>query len=75
MATGRLAQSREKRRHRSRRVNDWSRARSALAVSPATAPVTREDHSPTSRGNGFAEIPLRDNLLAGTSLEQAIFVS
>jgi hypothetical protein len=27
------------------------------------------------RGNGFAEIPLRDNLAAGTSLEQAIFVS
>jgi hypothetical protein len=27
------------------------------------------------RGNGFAEIPLRDNLSAGTSLEQAIFVS
>jgi hypothetical protein len=26
-------------------------------------------------GNGFAEIPLRDNLPAGTSLEQAIFVS
>ena len=26
------------------------------------------------RGNGFAEIPLRDNLSAGTSLEQAIFV-
>jgi hypothetical protein len=27
------------------------------------------------RGNGFAEIPLRDNVPAGTSLEQAIFVS
>lgn len=27
------------------------------------------------RGMGFAEIPLRDNLSAGTSLEQAIFVS
>jgi len=27
------------------------------------------------RVNGFAEIPLRDNLSAGTSLEQAIFVS
>jgi hypothetical protein len=27
------------------------------------------------RGKGFAEIPLRDNLAAGTSLEQAIFVS
>jgi hypothetical protein len=27
------------------------------------------------RGNGFAEIPLRDNLAAGTSLEQAIFVT
>ncbi len=27
------------------------------------------------RRNGFAEIPLRDNLPAGTSLEQAIFVS
>jgi hypothetical protein len=27
------------------------------------------------RGNGFAEIPLRDNLSSGTSLEQAIFVS
>jgi hypothetical protein len=27
------------------------------------------------RGKGFAEMPLRDNLLAGTSLEQAIFVS
>ena len=27
------------------------------------------------KGNGFAEIPLRDNLRAGTSLEQAIFVS
>jgi hypothetical protein len=27
------------------------------------------------RGKGFAEIPLRDNLPAGTSLEQAIFVS
>ncbi len=27
------------------------------------------------RGNRFAEIPLRDNLAAGTSLEQAIFVS
>jgi hypothetical protein len=27
------------------------------------------------RGNGFAEIPLRDNLAARTSLEQAIFVS
>lgn len=27
------------------------------------------------RGAGFAEIPLRDNLAAGTSLEQAIFVS
>jgi hypothetical protein len=27
------------------------------------------------RGNGFADIPLRDNLAAGTSLEQAIFVS
>jgi hypothetical protein len=26
-------------------------------------------------GKGFAEIPLRDNLSAGTSLEQAIFVS
>ena len=26
-------------------------------------------------GNGFAEIPLRDNLPAGTSLEQAIFVT
>ena len=26
-------------------------------------------------GQGFAEIPLRDNLAAGTSLEQAIFVS
>jgi hypothetical protein len=26
-------------------------------------------------GKGFAEIPLRDNLAAGTSLEQAIFVS
>ena len=26
------------------------------------------------KGNGFAEIPLRDNLPAGTSLEQAIFV-
>jgi hypothetical protein len=25
-------------------------------------------------GKGFAEIPLRDNLPAGTSLEQAIFV-
>lgn len=27
------------------------------------------------RGNGFATIPLQDNLAAGTSLEQAIFVS
>ena len=27
------------------------------------------------RGKGFEEIPLRDNLSAGTSLEQAIFVS
>jgi hypothetical protein len=27
------------------------------------------------RGKGFAEIPLRDNLAAGTSLEQAIFVT
>ena len=27
------------------------------------------------KGNRFAEIPLRDNLPAGTSLEQAIFVS
>ncbi len=27
------------------------------------------------RGNAFAKIPLPDNLLAGTSLEQAIFVS
>jgi len=27
------------------------------------------------RGKGFAEIPLRDNLATGTSLEQAIFVS
>jgi hypothetical protein len=27
------------------------------------------------RGNGFVKIPLRDNLSAGTSLEQAIFVS
>ena len=27
------------------------------------------------RGKGFAEIPLRDNLSAGTSLEQAIFVN
>jgi hypothetical protein len=27
------------------------------------------------RGNGFAKIPLPDNLSAGTSLEQAIFVS
>jgi hypothetical protein len=27
------------------------------------------------RGKGFAEIPLRDNLSGGTSLEQAIFVS
>ena len=27
------------------------------------------------RGNGFAEIPLRDNVPAGTSIEQAIFVS
>jgi hypothetical protein len=27
------------------------------------------------RGKGFAEIPLQDNLSAGTSLEQAIFVS
>ena len=27
------------------------------------------------KGNRFAEIPLRDNLSAGTSLEQAIFVS
>lgn len=26
------------------------------------------------KGNGFARIPLRDNLAAGTSLEQAIFV-
>src|ERR1700759_5442019 len=27
------------------------------------------------KGNGFAETPLRDNLAAGTSLEQAIFVT
>jgi hypothetical protein len=27
------------------------------------------------KGEGFAEMPLRDNLAAGTSLEQAIFVS
>jgi hypothetical protein len=27
------------------------------------------------RGTGFADTPLRNNLAAGTSLEQAIFVS
>ena len=26
------------------------------------------------RGDGFAKLPLRDNVPAGTSLEQAIFV-